>query len=105
MARNPISPTSKTDTIALSMGVLRSGESLGSAFAYAVGSVKSASLLTNLIVATVVFYAAVPATTWAAWLVQDHLPGENEQERSDVEPLEDTEELVSQFDLRPNVKK
>ncbi|TDZ24119.1 UNC93-like protein [Colletotrichum orbiculare MAFF 240422] len=64
------------DIIALSMGVLRSGESLGSALAYAVGSVRSASLMTNLIVSVVVFYAAVPATTWAALLVRDRLPGE-----------------------------
>ncbi|TEA18663.1 UNC93-like protein [Colletotrichum sidae] len=64
------------DIIALSMGVLRSGESLGSALAYAVGSVRSASLMTNLIVSVVVFYVAVPATTWAALLVRDRLPGE-----------------------------
>ncbi|KAI8713452.1 hypothetical protein NCS52_01289900 [Fusarium sp. LHS14.1] len=59
------------DAITLSMAVLRGGESLGSALAYAVGSVRSASLMANLIVATVVFYAAVPFTTWAAHLIKD----------------------------------
>ncbi|GME26037.1 MFS general substrate transporter [Neofusicoccum parvum] len=67
----------EADAIALSMGVLRSGESLGQAFAYAVGSVRSASLMTNLIVAVVTFYAAAPFTTWAAYLVQDRLPEED----------------------------
>ncbi|KAF4309865.1 MFS general substrate transporter [Botryosphaeria dothidea] len=66
----------EADTIALSMGILRSGESAGQAFAYAVGSVKSASLMTNLIVAVVTFYVAVPFTTWAAFLVRDRAPGE-----------------------------
>ncbi|KAK1729315.1 hypothetical protein CaCOL14_002595 [Colletotrichum acutatum] len=66
----------EADTIALSMGVLRSGESLGSALAYAVGSVRSASLMTNLVISVVVFYVGAPATTWAALLVKDRLPGE-----------------------------
>lgn len=66
----------EADTIALSMGILRSGESAGQAFAYAVGSVKSASLMTNLIIAVVTFYVAVPFTTWAAFLVRDRAPGE-----------------------------
>ncbi|OMP84068.1 UNC93-like protein [Diplodia seriata] len=70
----------EADTIALSMGVLRSAESLGQAFAYAVGSVRSASLMTNLIVAVVTFYVAVPFTTWAAFLVQDRAPGEGKTE-------------------------
>ncbi|KAB2570477.1 putative membrane protein [Lasiodiplodia theobromae] len=70
----------EADTIALSMGILRSAESLGQAFAYAVGSVRSASLMTNLIVAIVTFYVAAPFTTWAAFLVQDRAPGEDEAE-------------------------
>lgn len=75
----------EADTIALSMGVLRSGESLGSALAYAVGSVRSASLMTNLIISVVVFYVGAPATTWAALLVKDRLPGELESSDSDGE--------------------
>nr|XP_036580714.1 duf895 domain membrane protein [Colletotrichum truncatum]KAF6788709.1 duf895 domain membrane protein [Colletotrichum truncatum] len=75
----------EADTIALSMGVLRSGESLGSALSYAVGSVRSASLMTNLIVSVVVFYIAVPATIWAAHLVKDRLPGEFSGSDSDGE--------------------
>ncbi|TID04734.1 UNC93-like protein [Colletotrichum higginsianum] len=75
----------EADTIALSMGVLRSGESLGSALAYAVGSVRSASLMTNLIISVVVFYVGAPATTWAALLVKERLPSEVESLASDVE--------------------
>ncbi|KAI9837973.1 MAG: hypothetical protein M1819_006127 [Sarea resinae] len=61
----------EVDNLALTTGLLRAGESLGSAFSYTVGAVKAASLLTNLIVAVVVFMASVPPTTWAAWLVTD----------------------------------
>ncbi|OLN85053.1 UNC93-like protein 8 [Colletotrichum chlorophyti] len=75
----------EADTIALSMGVLRSGESLGSALSYAVGSVRSASLMTNLIVSVVVFYVGVPATTWASHLIKDRLPGELSGSDSDCE--------------------
>ncbi|KAK7398212.1 hypothetical protein QQX98_012415 [Neonectria punicea] len=79
----------EADTIALSMGVLRSGESLGSVLAYAVGSVRSASLMTNLIVSVVVFYVGVPATSWAAHLIKDRVPNEDgldtEGESSEVE--------------------
>ncbi|KAI8263680.1 UNC93-like protein [Colletotrichum sp. SAR 10_98] len=75
----------EADTIALSMGVLRSGESVGSALSYAVGSVRSASLMTNLIVSVVVFYVAVPATTWASLLVKDRLSGELHGSDSDGE--------------------
>ncbi|KXH47491.1 hypothetical protein CNYM01_02865 [Colletotrichum nymphaeae SA-01] len=75
----------EADTIALSMGVLRSGESLGSALAYAVGSVRSASLMTNLVISVVVFYVGAPATTWAALLVKDRLPGEVSDRDSDAD--------------------
>ncbi|KAI3544096.1 hypothetical protein CSPX01_05851 [Colletotrichum filicis] len=75
----------EADTIALSMGVLRSGESLGSALAYAVGSVRSASLMTNLVISVVVFYVGAPATTWAALLVRDRLPGEVSGRDSDAD--------------------
>ncbi|KAF4470203.1 duf895 domain membrane protein [Fusarium albosuccineum] len=76
------------DAIAFSMAVLRGGESLGSALAYAVGSVRSASLMTNLIVATVVFYAGAPFTTWAAHLVKD-ADGEADRISSSRESMED----------------
>ncbi|KAK2598340.1 hypothetical protein N8I77_011760 [Diaporthe amygdali] len=59
------------DTLALTSALLRSGESLGSTFSYAVGASKSASLMTNLIVAAVVWFASAPMATWSAWKVTD----------------------------------
>ena len=62
------------DTLALTSSLLRSGESLGSTFSYGVGAAKSASLMTNLIVAAVVWFVSVPAATYSAWIVQDDEP-------------------------------
>ncbi|RSL48129.1 hypothetical protein CEP51_015677 [Fusarium floridanum] len=96
------------DAITLSMAVLRGGESLGSALAYAVGSVRSASLMTNLIVATVVFYAGVPFTTWAAHLIKDRDlveegdSSENEGEASSSQGTED--QAVERVTTRLSVK-
>ncbi|KAL3419188.1 duf895 domain membrane protein [Phlyctema vagabunda] len=81
---------SHSDTLALTTGVLRSCESLGSTFSYKVGATRSASLLTNLIIAAVVFWATVPTTTWAAWLVPDVPKGE---EPSDDESQVETESV------------
>ncbi|KAJ0280445.1 hypothetical protein CBS470a_008769 [Colletotrichum nupharicola] len=97
----------EADTIALSMGVLRSGESVGSALSYAVGSVRSASLMTNLIVSVVVFYVAVPATTWASLLVKDRLPGELHGSDSDGEGFGQTDRPQSdaeQVEVNHNAK-
>lgn len=97
----------EADTIALSMGVLRSGESVGSALSYAVGSVRSASLMTNLIVSVVVFYVAVPATTWASLLVKDRLPGEPHGSDSDGEGFGQTDRPQSdaeQVEVNHNAK-
>lgn len=92
------------------MAVLRGGESLGSALAYAVGSVRSASLMTNLIVATVVFYAVVPFTTWAAHLIKDRdvvegddVSSENEGEASSTQDTEDR--VVEHVTARLSAKK
>lgn len=88
------------------MAVLRGGESLGSALAYAVGSVRSASLMTNLIVATVVFYAAVPFTTWAAHLIKDRdvvedgIGSENEGEASSSQDDQAVERVTTRVSLK-----
>lgn len=77
------------DTLALTTGLLRSCESLGSAFSYAVGAVKSASLMTNLIVGVVLFVVAMPMCTWAAWLVPDALEEGSDTEGSVEEIVEE----------------
>lgn len=81
---------SNTDTLALSTGLLRSFESLGSTFSYATGSSRSASLTVNIIVPAVVFWASIPPTTWAAWLVPDVPRGEilSDQEGGTSTPAE-----------------
>ncbi|KAK2809108.1 hypothetical protein FQN50_004162 [Emmonsiellopsis sp. PD_5] len=62
---------SDVDTLAHSTALLNSGQSLGSALAFAVGSVPSVSMLNNLIISAVVLWASVPTTTWSAWKVKD----------------------------------
>ncbi|KAK7536858.1 major facilitator superfamily domain-containing protein [Phyllosticta citribraziliensis] len=71
---------SDADAISVTVGILRAGQSLGEAFSYGVGAARSASLLTNLIVAFVVFFVSVPFTTWAAWIVPERLLGEDEDD-------------------------
>jgi hypothetical protein len=62
---------SHTDTLALTTGLLRSSESLGSSLSFAIGSSADMSLLTNLLIAAAVFWASVPTSTWASWMVPD----------------------------------
>ncbi|KAJ9139079.1 hypothetical protein NKR23_g8131 [Pleurostoma richardsiae] len=59
----------EADMVALSMAILRAGESLGSALSYAIGASRSVSLMTNLIISVVAFYVSAPTTTWAAQIV------------------------------------
>lgn len=74
------------DTLALTSALLRGGESLGSAFSYGVGASKSASLLTNLIVAATVFWVSVPPTTWSMVSLRD--------EKEEIPPSPGSEEGV-----------
>lgn len=59
------------DQLALTAALLRSGESLGSTCSYGVGASSSASLMTNLIVAAVVWFVGAPTATYSAWIVTD----------------------------------
>ncbi|KAG4437852.1 hypothetical protein IFR05_006654 [Cadophora sp. M221] len=73
---------SDIDTLALTSGIVRSGESLGQTLSSKVGSLKKVTLLTNIIVAAVVFWTSVPTTTWASWLVPD-TPHNSLEEKDD----------------------
>lgn len=77
---------SSVDSLALTTGILRGCESLGSTFSYTVGSNRNATLLVNLLVAAVVFWVSVPTTTWAAWIVPD-VPKSTETSDNEVEEL------------------
>ncbi|KAF2146964.1 uncharacterized protein K452DRAFT_218703 [Aplosporella prunicola CBS 121167] len=84
-------------TLAYTTSILRAGESLGSTFSYGVGASKSASLMTNLIVAAVVFWVSVPTTFWAAWRVTDaevEMPGRNTSNSTSAEDVERIEPAV-----------
>lgn len=61
----------KIENLTFSTAILRSGESLASTISYALGASKSVSLLKNLLVASVLFWAAIPTTTWSVWQVQE----------------------------------
>ncbi|KAI5243987.1 hypothetical protein E4T42_07240 [Aureobasidium subglaciale] len=73
------------DKLALTSALLRSGESFGSTMSYAVGSMSSASMMVNLIVAAVMWFGAVTTTTWSAWQVKDVTEDEGERSSSDGE--------------------
>ncbi|KAJ5332138.1 uncharacterized protein N7506_005921 [Penicillium brevicompactum] len=61
----------KIENLTFSTAILRSGESLASTISYALGASKSVSLLKNLLVASVLFWAAIPTTTWSVWQVKE----------------------------------
>lgn len=61
----------KIENLTFSTAILRSGESLASTISYALGASQSVSLLKNLLVASVLFWAAIPTTTWSVWQVKE----------------------------------
>ncbi|KAL4784206.1 hypothetical protein BJX76DRAFT_367842 [Aspergillus varians] len=72
------------ENLTLSAAVLRSSESLASTISYALGASKRVSLLQNILVASVLFWASVPTTTWSTWQV------------TEVEKAAETQEGVAQ---------
>jgi hypothetical protein len=57
-------------TVSLSVGLMRTFESLGATFAFAVGAARI-SPMTNLIISFVLFAAAVPTTIMVTWLLPE----------------------------------
>lgn len=58
------------ESLTLSVGIIRSFESVGSCLAFGIGAAKVAPMI-NLIVAFVMFCITIPATTWAVFLVPE----------------------------------
>lgn len=58
------------ETLTLSVGIIRSFESVGSCLSFGIGAAKVAPMV-NLIVAYVMFCITIPATTWAVFLVPE----------------------------------
>lgn len=94
----------EADSVSLSMGLLRAGESLGSALSYAVGATRDTSLMANLIISVAIFYVSAPFTTWSSHLIQDRLPNESLSDLTieDVDQWRDTE--AEQVNLEPSIK-
>ena len=82
----------KIENLTFSTAVLRSGESLASTISYALGASRSVSLLKNILVASILFWAAIPSTTWSTWQV-------TEIKKSD----EDSEEISNENSQVVNV--
>ncbi|KAH7232671.1 major facilitator superfamily domain-containing protein [Fusarium solani] len=94
----------EADSVSLSMGLLRAGESLGSALSYAVGATRDTSLMANLIISVVMFYVSAPFTDWSSHLIQDRLPNEcpSDSTIEDIEQWQETE--AKQVNLEPSRK-
>lgn len=61
------------ESLTLGVGVIRSVEYISSAVSFCLGAAKSVSPMANLVVAFAMFVFAVPATTWAVFLVLERL--------------------------------
>ena len=59
------------ETLTLSVGVIRSFESVGSCLSFGLGAARI-SPMANLIVAFVVFVICIPPTLYLTWLVPEH---------------------------------
>lgn len=60
------------ETLTLTVGIVRSFESVGSAVSFGLGAAKGISPLTNLIVAFVMFVICIPTTSLVVFEVPEH---------------------------------
>lgn len=60
------------DTLTLTVGIVRSFESLGSAVSFGLGAAKGVAPMTNLIVAFVMFVICIPTTSLVVFEVPEH---------------------------------
>ena len=59
------------ENLTFSTALLRGGKSLASTITHGLGASKDVSLLTNIIIATALFWASVPTTASGTWQVKD----------------------------------
>lgn len=59
------------ETLTLSVGIIRSFESVGSCLSFGLGAAKISPMI-NLIVAFVMFILCVPTTSYLTWQVPEH---------------------------------
>ncbi|RDW77598.1 hypothetical protein BP6252_05651 [Coleophoma cylindrospora] len=74
------------ETLTLTVGIVRSFESLGSAMAFGLGAAHGVSPMANLVVAFVMFLICIPATSLVVFEVPEH---PEDKEVSFQEPVED----------------
>ena len=65
------------ETLTLTVGIVRSFESVGSAVAFGIGAAKGVTPMTNLIVAFIMFVICIPTTSFVVFMVPEH-PKEKE---------------------------
>lgn len=66
------------ETLTLTVGIVRSFESFGSAVSFGLGAASAVSPMANLIVAFVMFVICIPATSFVVFEVPEH-PVERER--------------------------
>jgi hypothetical protein len=59
------------ETLTLTVGIVRSFESVGSCLAFGIGAAQ-VSPMVNLIVAFVMFVLCIPTTSWVVFMVPEH---------------------------------
>lgn len=74
------------ETLTLTVGLVRSFESVGSAVSYGLGAASGVAPMTNLIVAFVMFVICIPTTSLVVFEVPKH-PVDNEEEMPSLEPV------------------
>ncbi len=72
------------ETLTLTVGIVRSFESVGSALAFGIGAAKGITPMTNLIIAFVMFAICIPTTSLVVFMVPEH-PKEKEVIIEDTE--------------------
>jgi hypothetical protein len=81
------------ETLTLTVGIVRSFESIGSCLAYGIGAAKIAPM-NNLIVAFVMFVICIPTTTMLTFLVPEHPVDESKTLGADASDSDAGKEVV-----------
>lgn len=76
------------ETLTLTVGIVRSFESVGSAVSFGLGAAKGITPMTNLIVAFVMFAICVPTTSLVVFEVPEHPLEKGLLEDGTVVPIE-----------------
>lgn len=87
------------ETITLSVGIVRSFESVGSAAAFGLGASKKVTPMTNLIVAFVMFVICIPTTSAVVFMVPERPDSNKDLLESDQESTPELDSNKNQEEL------